>query len=219
MKRKIRNWLYNHEKIYGFIMSIFRLLAGNSRIKGLNPTVFMKRTKIVDSGKGNTISIGRNSIIQNCTFRFYGNNNKVIIGENCRLSNLSIWFEDDTNCVTIGNNTSSHGTVGLACIEGCKINIGEDCMFSGNIEFRTGDSHSVTDLEGNRINHSKDISIGNHVWIGQRAFICKGTKIPDNSIVAACSVVTKQFEQPHVVVAGNPAKITKENIDWKRERI
>ena len=56
------------------------------------------------------------------------------------------------------------------------------------------------------------IIIGENCWIGTSVRICKGVTIGDNSIVAACSVVTKDVPA-NCVVAGNPAKIVKTGID------
>ncbi len=92
-------------------------------------------------------------------------------------------------------------------------------MFSSDIVVRTGDSHTITDLSGQRINASKDVTIGNHTWVGNKVTMNKGAVLPDHSVVGACSVVTKAFDTNNVVIAGNPAKIIKENIDWLRERI
>jgi chloramphenicol O-acetyltransferase type B len=47
--------------------------------------------------------------------------------------------------------------------------------------------------------------IGNDVWIGYGATIIQGVKIGEGSIVAACSVVTKDVE-PYSIYGGNPAK-------------
>jgi len=47
-----------------------------------------------------------------------------------------------------------------------------------------------------------------------RSMILKGVTIGDNSIIAAGSVVTKDVPN-NCLVAGNPAKIIKENIDWE----
>ncbi len=56
------------------------------------------------------------------------------------------------------------------------------------------------------------IIIGENCWIGANVRICKGVTIGDNSIVAACSVVTKDVPA-NCIVAGNPAKIVKTDID------
>lgn len=56
------------------------------------------------------------------------------------------------------------------------------------------------------------IIIGENCWIGTNVRICKGVTIGDNSIVAACSVVTKDVPA-NCIVAGNPAKIVKTDID------
>ena len=56
------------------------------------------------------------------------------------------------------------------------------------------------------------IIIGENCWIGTNVRICKGVTIGDNSVVAACSVVTKDVPA-NCIVAGNPAKIVKTDID------
>ena len=59
---------------------------------------------------------------------------------------------------------------------------------------------------------SAPIIIGENCWIGSHVRICKGVTIGDNSIVAACSVVTKDVPA-NCIVAGNPAKVVKTDID------
>lgn len=58
---------------------------------------------------------------------------------------------------------------------------------------------------------SKPITIGENVWIGEYARICKGVMIGDNAIIAANSVVTKDVPA-NSIAAGNPAKIVKKDI-------
>lgn len=217
MLGKLRKWIFAHDKLCIAVVGILNFLGFNSRIKGKHPTVWLRHTKVIDKGDKNTIIIKKKGMLKNCTFRFYGSNNTVEIGENCYLNSASIWVEGDNNRVVIGNNTSLNGKIGLACLEGKSILIGEDCMFSSNINFRTGDSHSVLDLQGNRINHGKDIVVGKHVWIGQNAFLGKGSNIPDHSIVGAYAVVTKTFDKPNVAIGGNPARVIKEDVDWSRK--
>jgi acetyltransferase-like isoleucine patch superfamily enzyme len=56
-----------------------------------------------------------------------------------------------------------------------------------------------------------DTYIGENCFIGARSIIMPGVKIGDGSVVGAGSVVTKDVPS-HSAVAGNPAKVLKENI-------
>lgn len=61
----------------------------------------------------------------------------------------------------------------------------------------------------------KKTSIGKKCFIGARAIILPGITIGDHVIVGTGSVVTKDVK-PHCIVAGNPARIIKENINTTR---
>lgn len=56
------------------------------------------------------------------------------------------------------------------------------------------------------------VRIGNKAWIGSGSIILPGITIGENAIVAAGSVVAKDVPA-NAVVAGNPARILRENID------
>ena len=56
------------------------------------------------------------------------------------------------------------------------------------------------------------IIIGKNVWIGEYCRICKGVTIGDGSVVAANAVVTKDVPA-NCIVAGNPARVVKTDID------
>lgn len=148
-----------------------------------------------------------------------GNNNKIRVGDRVYMIDANLYIEDDKNEININNRTSICGRTHLACTEGKKIMIGEHCMFSSDVVLRTGDSHSIIDLKGNRINDAKDVIIGDHVWIGNKTIITKGSKISANSIVATGAVVTRTFEDMNIILGGNPAHIIKENINWLQERV
>ena len=60
--------------------------------------------------------------------------------------------------------------------------------------------------------HKGDTVIGNDVWLGRNCTILPGVKIGNGSIVAACSVVTKDVA-PYTVVGGNPARFLKKRFD------
>ncbi len=93
------------------------------------------------------------------------------------------------------------------------LTVGDGCSISWGCQFLDEDFHKINYLSQNqKINK---IEIGNHVWIGCNVIILKGSKIPDGCVVAAGSVVTKAFEKENVLIAGNPASIIKENVQWE----
>ena len=97
----------------------------------------------------------------------------------------------------------------IVCAE--KIIIGKDVAIARDVIIRDTDAHDILDGKHQK---TKPIIIGDHVWIGTRAIIMKGVTIGDGAIVAAGAIVTKDVPS-HTIVAGIPAKVIKENIEWK----
>lgn len=91
-------------------------------------------------------------------------------------------------------------------------------MISSYVQIRTGYSHSILNVSGERINPAKNVEILDHCWIGQGATILKDAKIEPNSVVATKAVVTDRFK-PNVLLGGSPAKVLKNEIDWTEKRI
>jgi acetyltransferase-like isoleucine patch superfamily enzyme len=172
-------------------------------------------------GNGNKIEIKSSCFLNSVTFYIRGDNHSICIGDSVRFNGVaSIYFNDYNGSLEIGD-MSTFENVHLAVTEpGSKMKIGLDCMFASDIDVRTGDSHSIIDIDSKeRINYAKDVSIGNHVWVGEHCIILKGVCIPDESVLGTGSIVTKQFTQKGTIIAGNPARVVKEGITWSRERI
>ena len=75
------------------------------------------------------------------------------------------------------------------------------------------DFHHVI-KHGEVVNPPKEITIGDHVWIGCRCTILKGSVIPSNSIVAAGSLVTKRFLKENTVLGCQSADVLAEDVEW-----
>ena len=192
--------------------------------------------RVIDNGHENKIDI-KSRLGKGFHIIINGNNNIVNIMPNAKcLSNTKISISGDNNTLIIdelanftgpcqikmeGNSTLHFGKwSGIRgvrfLLKNASINIGYHCMFSYGIVVRNHDSHHILDpLTSEPTNRPKDINIGSEVWIGEGATILKGVNIGDNSVVATNSVVTKGCKEG-CILAGNPAKIVKENILWKR---
>ena len=145
----------------------------------------------------------------------FNNNSLKIGGGHTIIANTTIWLQGNNCTIQIGEDFTMEGGA-ISVTENGKIHIGNDCMFSFGIDIRNGDSHSIFDLNGNRINKAKDIIIGDHVWLGAGVSILKGVKISSNSIIGTKSLVTKNLESPYSIYAGNPAQIIREGAKWCR---
>ncbi len=108
--------------------------------------------------------------------------------------------------ISIGNYCIVNPGVRVSSAD--KITIGDSCMLAMNCYLSDADWH---DLQ-HRIfapGATAPILLGNNVWIGDSALVCKGVSIGDNSVVGAWSVVTKDVPA-NVVIVGNPARIVRD---------
>ena len=182
-------------------------------------TTLLIGCKIKAKGKNNRIVFRGKGGFKNTQITIHGNGNTVEFAEGVSMDGGDIILDGDSNHLVVGNGTKFCGKIHIAIIEGTKVCIGEKGLFSSDITLRTGDSHSILNSQGQRINPSKDIKIGDHVWVGNHVIITKGTQIANNCVVGTGSVVTKGCEEKNVVLAGTPAKIVKQDITWCPERI
>lgn len=145
----------------------------------------------------------------NKTDKFYTG---VYIGKNAKvlINNLKIF----NGCrITIKDNAVfeyESGYLNCFCQINCKnkISIGKNCIVGNNVIIRDNNSHSI---DGNK--DDKYIKIGDHVWIGTGAIILPGAKIGNGCVVAAGTIVNKEFPDK-CLIGGVPAKIIKENVEW-----
>ena len=108
--------------------------------------------------------------------------------------------------LSIGKDT--HIFSNIITSEPYLISIGSNCTISTEVCFLTHDASIGLFLDRKiKSDICGQISVGDNCFIGNRAIILYGVTIPDNTIVAAGSVVTKSINEPGCIVGGNPARV------------
>lgn len=128
----------------------------------------------------------------------YGDNAHCIIGKSVTFNS----FKTAGTGINIGHNTT--------------LKIGDESLLSNSIGIYTTDFHEILNTEGIQVNKNKSIGIGKQVWIGMKAIILKGSIIPDGCVVGAGSIVAGVIEEENAVVGGNPIRILKHDISWRK---
>lgn len=198
--------------------------SGNSTAIKDNSTIYGENHQTVFiAGNENCIIVGKNCTLRKVSFFIRGNRNKIIIEDNCSLYAAQFHIEQDENEIHIGSGTTFHGreehSIQVAVDEGSRVQVGKDCMLSHGVQIRSTDSHSIVDETGVRLNPASDVEIGNHCWLGLQSILLKGTVVGAHCVIGAGAVCSKKYVKPNCVIAGNPASIVKEKIDWGRKLI
>ena len=217
----------NRIHLHGAHVSRMKLkISGRNNVIAIGKMTELKGCRISILGDNNRITIGENThLIEGARDRFGcylsigGSDNRITIGNSCYLIDVEIFEEDRNNLISVGNNSGVYNRTSLSAIEGTELRIGCNGLISSDVHFRTGDSHTLLDENGKRCNPSRNITVGDHVWIGTRAMLLKGAAVAENSVVAATALITKEFSEPNAVLAGNPARVIRRGTNWKTERI
>lgn len=118
-------------------------------------------------------------------------------------------FYGDSEVVFGANILINNGVMIGSC---ASIKIGDNVVIAHQCQIFDTDFHFVYNINSKVVkNQCSPIIIGKNVWLGNRVSICKGAHLPDYSIVAANSMVNKDFSHCPTATffAGIPAIPTK----------
>lgn len=219
IKLKFKNKIFKSKtfKMNGYNNKIYFLNKDYKEESKLKENI--NGLKIVINGNNNVISLSKNNLYTNCTIFINGDNTNIeILESKFSIRNLGVWCKGNNNLVKISKDSSFESCDIHSIEDNCRVYIGCNCAFSRNVKIYPTEGHSIIDIEKNKIiNTPQPIQINDNCWIGDSVIILKGTKIESNTIIGAGSVVTKAIKDSNVVIAGNPAKIIKYNVQWDRD--
>ena len=207
-------------------MQAARMLYYNFfRIRRMGKRAFLvlaKRT-VVDVDKTANIVLRSSVILGWCNMKrsrletalTMGSNSRIFFGggKNCRqiLIGYGSYIQVGKDAVLSIGDSFVNREVKIVCNK--KVSIGDGCIIAMGTVIRDNDGGSHRLMSPGYCN-AKPVRIGNHVWIGENSMVLKGVAIGDGAVVAASSVVTRDVP-PRCLVAGAPAKVVREDIEWE----
>lgn len=143
---------------------------------------------------------------------------KLEIKSKAVFMGLCKFFCSYSSEIILNKNFRANDNLFMSSSCNSSIIIEEDSGISSDTIVRAGSGHNIFDFEAPKNLHAagRSVRIGKHVWIGQRVILFNGCDIGSGSIVGINTFVNKKFPN-NCSIAGNPARIIKENIAWRIE--
>lgn len=175
--------------------------------EGIRTNVFLLQLRISCKLKGVTLQLGENVLIGENVRIYCSPGAKLRIGDNvdiCESSRIFV-FENAELSLLSGMGVYNY----IHCTK--KIRIGKNVMLGGYVSIidsnhRFGDRTKPIAEQGIE---SKEISIGDDIWLGIHTTILPGAHLQSGTVVGAGAVVTKSFPKDSII-GGVPAKLIKE---------
>ena len=208
LKLSIYKTLVFNLKYFGRMGLTFPVLVSrNMRLNKCNGKVILNSYRFANI----TLGFGDVSIFDSKIEKgIWDNNGEVYFGKSVSLGHGT--RISNKGKLNIGDDFTITANSSLICYQ--NINIGCDCYISWECLVMDTDIHKLCDQSGKVINYDKPVFIGNHVWMGCRCTVLKGSKISDDTVVASCSVINKEFDENYILIGGSN-KVLKTNINWK----
>lgn len=107
--------------------------------------------------------------------------------------------------ISIGGGSKLSNNVSIVAEK--RISVGQKCLIGDSVCITDTDAHPTDPLlRHDSSGEVSEVIIGDNVWLGSRVMVLKGSSIGDNSVIAACAVVTGSIPA-NVIAAGVPATV------------
>ncbi len=102
----------------------------------------------------------------------------------------------------------AYANFNLTLVDDAEVRIGEHVMIGPNVTITTTGHPIRPDLREGMTQFSLPVTIGCNVWLGANVTVLPGVTIGENSVIGACSLVTKDIPA-NVVAYGQPCKVVR----------
>lgn len=186
-----------------------RIIAG----EGLT----LKNSTITFHSTGNIFYAEEGVVLEGCNISFGGDFAVVYLSRSKRAYRLALSAYRETT-VFFGHDNYFNSKLTASVSERQNLVVGNDCLFSFGIWMRTADPHLLYSVDSKeRINPSRSIFVGDHVWIAQDSLILKGTEIGSGAVLKERLVATAVSIPSNTLWAGNPAQQIQKGVFYSNE--
>ena len=169
-------------------------------------------------GRGNVAIFGTGSIMHGA-IGMATNGATVIFGEQTGVGsagNANVYGLGDGGLFFFGATSTANQAAFFLQGDQSRLIVGDDCMFAHAITVRTGDDHSMIDLQTGRfLNPPQSITIEPHVWVCPEVHVLKGSVIGFGSTIALKAIVQAAIPR-FSLAAGQPARVVRRGVTWDR---
>lgn len=134
---------------------------------------------------------------------------KLVVDEHVSIGSGSRWHVGPDSLVKIGAYT--YFSPDTLLISSTAVEVGVGCAISWQTQILDDDFHDLEDDSTAR-KRTAAVTIGDHVWIGTRCLLLKGSRVADGCVVGAGSVVLGAFDEPNCLIAGSPARVVRRGV-------
>jgi acetyltransferase-like isoleucine patch superfamily enzyme len=183
-------------------------------LNGFSSLTFEKGARVIFDHEGFlTLGTDRSS------FRGWSRRSSMFIRENAILEiqgfnqigrGTLVWILEGGKITMEGNSFMAGENIIVAKES---VRIGKDCAIAWGVTICDHDFHKLYVNDEVQV-ETAPVVIEDNVWIGMNATILKGVTIGRGAVVGAGAVVTKNVAA-RTVVAGNPARVIRENVDFR----
>ena len=122
-----------------------------------------------------------------------------------------VWIEPPFNAnwgLSTHWGSHTYANFNLTLVDDGEIFIGDHTMIGPNVTLVTTGHPVRPDLRERVAQFSEPIHIGRNVWIGANVTVLPGVTIGDNSVIGACSLVTRDIPADSVAF-GTPCRVAR----------
>lgn len=144
----------------------------------------------------------------------WGDGGLMYASPHCNIQGSSVAL--GSGCIFIGPAVRHTARLELNCRNGGKIILERDILIASDVSIQTDDCHTLYKItDGMRVNpFGGAVVVDEHVWIGQGVIIMGNSTIGKNTVIGARSFVRGNAFPDNVVLAGTPARVLSDGVNW-----